>query len=177
MTSYEYFVKSTLDPESSAEIGQVLKLATRLQDFMAERADSIRLAQVHGAPSSAIQALVGALLVGELGFKHEVMFESNIGLSVRPRPDFVYRLSSGRGIIAEIERGGTTTNNHDLKDVWKAHISPSAHHLFLVVPHNNWKTDGTAREKVFPAVVRRVGAFFGDPRREVDIASAHIFGY
>ena len=80
-------------------------------------------------------------------------------------------------MLAEVERGGTTTNNHDLKDFWKAHIAPDAHHLFLIVPHSNWKRDGTGREKPFKHVCRRLRAFFGDPRREVDVVSVHIFGY
>lgn len=125
----------------------------------------------------SIQTLVGQLLEDRLHFEQEVVFARSDGLTVRPRPDFVYRLSTGRGIIAEVERGGTTTNNHDLKDMWKAHLSPDTHHLFLIVPMNNWRVDGSPREKVFPAVKRRIGAFFGDPRREVDVVSAHIFGY
>lgn len=80
-------------------------------------------------------------------------------------------------MIAEVERGGTTTNNHDLKDMWKAHLSPDSHHLFLIVPWNNWKADGSARERPFGIVSRRIGAFFGDSRREIDVLSAHIFAY
>ncbi len=57
-----------------------------------------------------------------------------------------------------MERGVTTLNNHDLKDMLKAHIAPDAQHLFL-------------------RVCRRLGAFFGDPRREVDVLSLHVFGY
>lgn len=67
--------------------------------------------------------------------------------------------------------------NHDLKDFWKTHIAPDAQHLFLIVPHANWNLAGTAREKPFARVVRRLSAFFGDARREVDVLSAHIFGY
>jgi hypothetical protein len=33
------------------------------------------------------------------------------------------------------------------------------------------------RERPFPKVVRRMAAFFGDPRREVDVLSVHVFGY
>ena len=69
------------------------------------------------------------------------------------------------------------TNNHDLKDLWKTHIASDAQHLFLVVPIANVRADGTAREKPYARVVNRIGAFFGDPRREVDIVSAHVFGY
>ena len=68
-------------------------------------------------------------------------------------------------------------NNHDLKDMWKAHIAQDIQHLFLVVPNSNWTGVGGAREKPYPRVLNRVGAFFGTPRREVDVLSAHVFGY
>lgn len=95
----------------------------------------------------------------------------------RARPDFFYVLSSGRGIIAEVERGGAVTNNHDLKDLWKVHVALDAQHLFLVVPWNNWKADGSPRERPFSLLARRLGAFFGDARKEIDVVSAHVFAY
>jgi hypothetical protein len=64
-----------------------------------------------------------------------------------------------------------------LKDFWKTHIAHDAQHLFLIVPHSNWKKSGATREKPFKTVARRLAAFFGDPRREVDVVSVHIFGY
>jgi hypothetical protein len=42
---------------------------------------------------------------------------------------------------------------------------------------NNWKADGSPRERPFQIVARRLGAFFGDPRREIDILTAHVFAY
>ena len=41
----------------------------------------------------------------------------------------------------------------------------------------NWKENGAARERPFHRVPRRIAAFFGDPRREVDVLSARVFGY
>lgn len=82
-----------------------------------------------------------------------------------------------RGVLAEVERGGTTTNNHDLKDLWKTHIAKDAHHLFLVVPHSNWRSDGAARERPFPATSRRLATFFASGQSEIDVSSVHIFGY
>ena len=80
-------------------------------------------------------------------------------------------------MVAEVERGGTVNNNHDLKDMWKAHIALTAQHLFLVVPNANWTEAGGPRERPFARVSRRLGAFFGDDRREIDVLSVHIFGY
>lgn len=46
-----------------------------------------------------------------------------------------------------------------------------------LVPQANWGAGGRAREKPFPRVAYRLAAFFGDARRELDVVSAHIFGY
>jgi len=116
-------------------------------------------------------------LLHEVGFIPEVVLTPQAGFVTRARPDFVHRMSEGRGIIAEVERGGTTTNNHDLKDFWKTHIASDAHHLFLIVPMANWNAGGAARERPFARVAHRIAAFFGEPRREVDVLSAHVFGY
>jgi hypothetical protein len=177
MVRMQRFTQMHLAETAQAELDVVDELAKQLRQHLTACEEELATAHVHGASSHAIQSLVGSLLVDELGFESELPLATEVGLSVRPRPDFIYRLATGRGVIAEVERGGTTTNNHDLKDMWKAHLSPDTHHLFLIVPMNNWKPDGSPREKVYPAVVRRIGAFFGDPRREIDVASVHIFGY
>lgn len=104
------------------------------------------------------------------------MLNPQTGFVTQARPDFSYCLGPGR-IIAEVERGSTTTNNHDLKDVWKAHIAPDSHHLFLIVPRYNWKADGCARGRPFQIVARRLGAFFRDPLRKIDVLTAHVFAY
>jgi len=44
---------------------------------------------------------------------------------------------------------------HGLKDLWKAHISAEAQHLFLVVPIANWNEAGAARERPFDLVAGR----------------------
>ena len=74
----------------------------------------------------AIQGIVSAILKGRLGFDEEVLLTREDGIVSRPRPDFFYRIGPGEGVIAEVERGGTVNNNHDLKDIWKAHIAPDA---------------------------------------------------
>lgn len=152
-------------------------LADHLHDELAEREAAINQAHVVNAQSAAIQAIVAEVLTDELGFGQEVVLTPQDGIVTRARPDFVFQLSPGRGVMAEVERGGTVNNNHDLKDMWKAHIAQDIQHLFLVVPNSNWKGTGGAREKPYPRVLNRVGAFFGSPRREVDVLSAHVFGY
>lgn len=171
------FVRSSLSEAEALELRIVDALAAELATHLETRAASVAEAHVHGAPSSAIQLIVADLLMSELGFEEEVVLTPEEGFVTAARPDFVYRLSSGRGIIAEVERGGAVNNNHDLKDVWKAHIASDAQHLFLIVPNANWTRGGTPRERPFKRVKHRLAAFFGDPRREIDIVSLHVFGY
>lgn len=163
--------------EYALELAAVDDLALRLAGHITETREEIAAIHVHNATSLAVQSHFSRLLRREMGFGEEVVLTPQSGFVTQARPDFFFRLAPGRGVIAEVERGGTTTNNHDLKDLWKAHLSPDSHHLFLIVPWNNWKADGTARERPFQLVARRIGAFFGDPRREIDVLSAHIFAY
>lgn len=171
------FAKSSLTVEECVEVERVAVLAEHLRQELDEREIAINQAHVVGAQSAAIQAIVSEVLKEELHFGEEVVLTPQDGIVTRARPDFVFPLAPGRGVMAEVERGGTVNNNHDLKDMWKAHIASDIQHLFLVVPNSNWKRDGGAREKPFPRVVNRVGAFFGSHRREVDVLSAHVFGY
>ena len=177
MEGYARHVKSHVTPEQVDELAAVDDLAAKLRVHISDTATQIAALHVHGAPSKAIQDHFAILLRSQLGFDEEVVLTPQTGLVTQARPDFFFDLEGGRGIIAEVERGGTITNNHDLKDLWKAHVAPDAHHLFLIVPHNNWKGDGSPRERPFQTVARRLGAFFGDPRREIDVLSVHVFAY
>ena len=123
------------------------RLAILLAAHIVATRDAIAAIHIHGAMSRSLQDHFSQLLRVELGFGEEVVLTPQTGFVTQARPDFFFRLSPGRGIIAEVERGGTTTNNHDLKDLWKAHVSPDSHHLFLIVPNNNWKADGSPRER------------------------------
>src|SRR5262245_44404239 len=108
----------------------------------------------------AIQLIASALVRERLGFAEEPVLTPESGLVVRPATAYYFRLADGRGVLAEVERGGTTTNNHDLKDFWKTHIATDAQHLLLIVPNSNWSESGAARERPFATVSRRLGAFF-----------------
>ena len=171
------FVKSELTSDEVQELAQVDTLSRELSQHLEANAARISIAHVHNAPSSAIQSIVSDLLREQLGFEEEVILTPADGFVTLARPDFYYRLADGRGILAEVERGGAVNNNHDLKDLWKAHIAPDAQHLFLIVPITNWTPSGSPRERPFKRVAHRLGAFFGDPRREVDIVSLNVFGY
>jgi hypothetical protein len=175
--SYVRHVRSVLTDAERDELVEVDRMAATLRDHIEDTAERIAVLHVHGASSSAVQRHFSALLRDHLAFDEEVVLTAQTGLVTRARPDFLFKLGPERGILAEVERGGTTTNNHDLKDLWKTHVAPDAQHLFLLVPNSNWREDGSPREKPFPVVSRRLGAFFGDPRREIDVVSVHVFGY
>lgn len=91
----------------------------------------------------------------------------------RLRPDW-YRPVGDSGIILEIERGKTLTNNMDLLDLWKCHICREAHHLFLVVPMRVVRNYGT--ENVYSRVAARMQTFVM-PENQVNVASIAVFGY
>lgn len=171
------FVRGALTEPQRVEVERVSALAEQLRGHLEDRETAINQAHVVGAQSSVIQAIVSEVLTEELDFGEEVVLTPQDGLVTRARPDFVFPLGGGRGVMAEVERGGTVNNNHDLKDMWKAHIATDIQHLFLVVPNSNWTRLGAPREKPFPRVCNRVGAFFGNERREVDVLSAHVYGY
>lgn len=177
MGEYVRHVRSRLSPSDLAEMRHVDQLAENLRGHLTSRAEFIAALNIYGAQSKAIQNEVGSLLEYQLGFASEIVLKPQDGLVTQSRPDFYFDLGDGRGVIAEVERGGTTANNHDLKDLWKAHIAINAQHLFLVVPTALVNEGGLVRERPFQKVVRRMGAFFGDARREIDVLSIHIFGY
>ncbi|WP_072314528.1 hypothetical protein [Agrococcus sp. Marseille-P2731] len=177
MILYQRFERTQVNDDERSELADVDRIATSLRGFLEGATARLMEGHVHGAQSSAIQALIAEHLEQLGGFTPESNVLVGPALTLRPRADFYASLGVSRGIVVEVERGGTTTNNHDLKDVWKTHLAENAHHLFLVVPQVNFRADGSPRERPYAAVVRRLSAFFGDPRREVDIVSAHLFGY
>lgn len=177
MAEYTRYVRTQISSAETLELRKVDSIASSLIDFMREQERAFAQGHVHGAGSSVIQALVGMHLMGQPGFVSESIVLTGPSISVKPRADFYGSLGPDRGIVVEVERGGTTTNNHDLKDLWKTHLAENAQHLFLVVPQVNFRGDGSERERPYAAVVRRLAAFFGDDRREVDVLSLHILGY
>lgn len=174
---YVRFERSRLEARARNSVRTVDQLAQQLREALDQESESINSAHVHGASSSAVQLIVSVILKGRLGFEEEVLLTPEQGIVSKPRPDFFFRLGVEEGVIAEVERGGTVTNNHDLKDIWKAHIARDAQHLFLIVPNSNWRADGQVRERPFLRVAHRMAAFFGDSRREIDVLTCHVFGY
>lgn len=126
-----------------------------------------------GASSHEIQSLVLPLATA-LGFESEKrgLFKDYTVASLRP--DYYLPLE-GSGILLEVERGKTTTNNMDLLDLWKCHICPNADYLFLLVPQARPSANGTVMHH-FRDVSRRLETFFR-PGNYVNVDGVFLFGY
>lgn len=98
---------------------------------------------------------------------------SSCGVSAL-RPDY-YCPIDNTGIILEVERGKTIANNMDLLDIWKCHICPHAHFLFLVVPQLRPQSNGKHTHQ-FRHVVKRLTPFF-EEQNYINVDAVFIFGY
>jgi hypothetical protein len=128
---------------------------------------------VLGAPSTAIQTVI-LTEATRLGFQSEKAGLFAEYPTRRLRPDY-YLPVDNTGIILEVERGKTTTNNMDFLDLWKCHICKQASYLFLVVPHARPSANGTVLRH-FRQVQKRLGTFF-DPDNYVNVEAVFLFGY
>ena len=140
------------------------------------RAETYRLivdANRPGTSSAEVQAAFRGAATA-LGFHSEksgLFAESIAGL----RPDYYLQVGES-GILLEVERGKTTTNNMDLLDFWKCHICVGAHYLFLLVPKALQHNDGMTPKKEFAAVGRRLAPFF-KPGNYTNVRGLALFGY
>ena len=91
------------------------------------------------------------------------------------RPDY-FRATETNGILLEVERGKTTTNNMDLLDLWKCHLCKHADYLFLMVPQALRHNATMTPKKEYNAVVKRLHTFFM-PGNYTNVRGLHIFGY
>ncbi len=171
---YAVFFRHNL--ELTTNLGVVKKAAEQLRVILSSTEIRKAIADAHqfGASSHAIQKAISSKIL-ELGFTTEKkgLFANFKVAGIRP--DF-YRPVSGGGILFEVERGKTIANNMDLLDVWKTHICPDARHLFLMVPILRVTAKGS-KQKIFLSVENRVGAFFAEKVKDIDVDSVHIFGY
>ena len=122
--------------------------------------------------SSRVQAAFQPLAEA-LGFRSERKGLFSQGISGL-RPDFYLPLGDA-GIILEVERGKTTTNNMDLLDFWKRHVCKVARCLFLVpqgLQHNPEMTP----KKEYETVARRLAQFF-EPQNYSNVRGLCLFGY
>lgn len=153
----------------------VESIAHRFLAFLRRPDIEKAIAAVHtiGASSLAIQNVIlpGATELGFCSEKRGLFSNCDVpGL----RPDY-YAQVGDSGILLEVERGKTTSNNMDFLDFWKCHICDDAEFLFLLVPHSRPSANGTALPH-FKAVRRRLSTFF-IPKNYVRVEAVFIFGY
>ena len=130
-------------------------------------------ANLPGLSSAQVQATFLPFAI-DLGFTSEA---KGLFLEYKNqlRPDY-YRSVEDSGILLEVERGKTTTNNMDLLDFWKCHLCTHAHYLFLMVPQALKHNDTMTPKKEYNSVVKRLETFFL-PGNETNVRAVHIFGY
>src|SRR5438132_12705468 len=80
------------------------------------------------------------------------------------------------GILLEVERGKTTTNNMDFLDFWKCHVCPRANYLFLLVPQQLRHNDSMRPKREFAAVERRLSSFF-HVRNATNVRACFVYRY
>lgn len=130
-------------------------------------------ANLPGLSSAEVQATFLPFAL-ELGFTSEAKGLFN-EYENRLRPDY-YRPVGESGILLEVERGKTTTNNMDLLDFWKCHLCRVADYLFLMVPQALKHNDFMTPKKEYNSVVKRLDTFFVTGN-ETNVRAVHIFGY
>jgi hypothetical protein len=166
------FQRGVLDTPEGAEVQRV---ALALKDALCEEPACTLLREAN-SPTKASHLVQDALLPAAtaLGFRSEVkglFHESISGL----RPDY-YKAIGDSGILLEVERGKTTTNNMDLLDFWKVHICTRANYLFLFVPIELRHNPNMSPKKEFAAVRRRLAPFF-EARNVTNVRGLCLFGY
>ncbi len=171
----EFALLKKKDVENLESFKRANAIAEELRLFLdqAETQQQIKERHVLGASSVLIQELVLSKAAA-LGFENEKTgLFTNYAVPAL-RPDYFCRLGDS-GILLEVERGKTTTNNMDLLDFWKCHICEHAEYLFLVVPQARPSANGTVLRH-FRHVQKRLGVFF-EPKNYVNVNAVFLFGY
>jgi len=146
---------------NSEEWTKVIELADSLLAYMNLPSTLQRFNEANqpGISSAVVQDVILPHL-DTLGFTSEAQGLFDNYPTKGLRPDY-FRAINQTGIIVEVERGKTTTNNMDLLDFWKCHICEQANYLFLLVPqalkHN---VKQATPKKEYTTVKNRLSAFF-----------------
>lgn len=171
----KFAVLKKKDVESLESFAQANAKAVELRQYLEEEKTQQQILDRHilGASSALIQALVLEKATA-LGFENEKRgLFANYAVPAL-RPDYFCRMGDS-GILLEVERGKTTTNNMDLLDFWKCHICEHAEYLFLLVPQKRASANGSVLRH-FQQVEKRLGVFF-EPQNYVNVNAVHLFGY
>ena len=166
----------TRNDKDETEYLRVLEVAQSLRDYLnsSEIRAKIKAANIHGKPSQDIQACI-IDHAKKLGFQSEKTKLFSKYKTAALRPDYYLKLSEGRGVILEVERGKILANNMDLLDLWKCHICTEAQYLFLMVPMLRPDKHGKTT-KAFAKVVTRMDSFFHEGNY-TNVFGLFIFGF
>ena len=168
----EIFVKKYIkNQQEISDIEEVNQIANKLKEYLETESvlKALKSLNVKHTGSLEIQN-VFIEFAKQLGFESEKKGLFKDYKTPRLRPDYFKKLNNG-GILLEVERGKTITNNMDLLDLWKCHICKDANHLFLIVPLNVSHTSN-----IFRNVCKRMDSFF-DKDNYTNVDSVTIFGY
>jgi len=162
------FIKKKIN---KSELKEIFKISNIIEEYLNQREVNQRIqnCNVKGTGSQVIQKIIEEIAI-PLGFKDvkQGLFKKykDSGL----RPDF-YKKIRKNGILMELERGKTTTNNMDLLDIYKCHICEEANHLFLFVP-----IEVSHPKNIYKSVYKKVENFFYE-ENYLKIDSAIVLGY
>jgi hypothetical protein len=171
----EFQVFERADHAATAETLEVRRIAEEFRRLLEQEPARSRIVAAN-SPEKGSQVVQEALMptAKALGFsaEQEGLFPDCIR---KVRPDF-YRRVGGTGILVEVERGKTTTNNMDFADFWKCHLCPEAHYLFLFVPVELRHNEVMRPKREYENVRRRLRRFF-EPGYYTNVRGLYVFGY
>jgi hypothetical protein len=162
--------------EKTTDFKKVELIANKLCNFMNTSVINKKIRDTHkvGIASKEIQEIL-LPETKKLGFTSEKKGIFKEYPSSGLRPDYFKRVNNNTGIIMEVERGKTTTNNMDMLDIWKCHICKEANYLFMIVPMIRQTQKGNSTQ-VFNKVVKRVSSFY-HKENYINIDGVFILGY
>ena len=161
------FIKKKIN---KSELKEIFKISNIIEEYRNQKEVNQRIqnSNVKGTDSQVIQKIIEEIAI-PLGFKDEKqgLFKKykDSGL-----PDF-YKKIGKNGILMEVERGKTTTNNMDILDIYKCHICEETNHLFLFVP-----IEVSHTKNIYKSVCKKVENFFYE-ENYLNINRAIVFGY
>lgn len=174
MTIEHHILKKSI-PRDARVFSEVCAKADEFMQFLRrpEIEHAISIVHKHGATSTEIQNIVlpGAEALGFTSEKRQLFKEYSVPAL---RPDFYMKIGN-TGILLEVERGKTTSNNMDLLDLWKCHICEHADFLFLLIPNKRHAQKGNGT-KPYAQVKKRLSTFF-ESHNYVNVEAAFLFGY
>ncbi len=162
--------------EENVDFVEVDRIATSLHEHLSTPVALNLIADANrpGQSSAGVQDTFLPFAL-QLGFRSETKGLFAEYRTAGLRPDY-YREVGDTGILLEVERGKTTTNNMDLLDFWKCHLCRHADYLFLLVPQELRHNDTMSPKREFASVVKRLESFF-HPGNYTNVLAAYIFGY